>query len=291
MDKLPNRVYDLRSFWMPDGTSVRGAKLFEVSRFWPTKKLSGTSIDNLLAAEFELQQSAVSAGLINPGAELQPKNTKEILEDKTEKAYTVTAITVPEKNNLGYKVVAMVRPDVAMADGFYYVKLWFTPIVHPDFKGAMAGESRKISGPLLRTLDEFLMHTAIDRARDFYEARAAELNRTYEIANLDLEVFADDQGSMKVDELRKYGFGVLLDKVGVPDLSATGSALYKPVYESTVMLKTPNQRVMLNRAIEMVQDYQHNGYGVPLTARMVKDATRRLEERAREIRSNLLPLT
>lgn len=72
MNKLPNEVTNLLTFRMPDGTPIQGAKLFEVSRFWPSKNLGGTSIDDLLAAEYNLQQAAVSAGLIKPGAELQP---------------------------------------------------------------------------------------------------------------------------------------------------------------------------------------------------------------------------
>ncbi len=279
MNKLPNEVTNLSTFLMPDGTPLKSAKLYKVSRFWSHKRLGDTSIDDLLAAEFKLQETAVSAGLIKPGAELQPNYAKEILEDRTEKAYTVIAITVRERGTpLGYKVVGMVRPDVVAAGGEHYVKLWFTPIVHPGYVGARARAGKKKGGPLPQTLDSFLMYTAVSRAMDL------ENRKEESVVGNDPLVFADDQGSMKGDELRaKYGFKVLIDNVGVPDLAAKGHELYRKVYEATLLVK-PNEahgsRIPLSMAIEMAKDYQQNGFGVPLTARIVKDATRRLEEKA-----------
>ncbi len=279
MNKLPNEVTNLSTFLLPDGTPLRSAKLYEVSRFWPHKRLGGTSIDDLLAAEFKLQQTAVSAGLIKPGAELQPGYAKEILKDETEKAYTVIAITVRGRGTpFGYKVVGMVRPDVVVAGGEPYVKLWFTPIVHPGYVGARARAGKKKGGPLPQTLDSFLMYTAISRAMNL-EKREGE-----SVVGNDPLVFADDQGSMKENELRaKYGFKGLIDKVGVPDLAAKGPELYRKVHEAALLIK-PNEarrlRIPLSMAVEMVRDYQHNGFGVPLTARIVKDATHRLEEKA-----------
>ncbi len=278
MNKLPNEVTNLSTFWMPDGTPIHGAKLFSVSRLWPIKKLGGTSIEDLLEAEYRLQMTAVAADLIKPGTELQPKYAREILEDRTEKAYTVMAVTVPSRESpLGYQVVAMVRPDVVLANNEHYVKLWFTPIVHPDYVGARAREGKKKGGPLPQTLDTFLMHRALDREKDLEDMKGEP------VAGGDPLVFADDLGSMKVNELRKHEFGVLIDKVGVPDLAATGPALYRQVHEATVLIrsnKLHGSRLPLPMAVEMVKDYQHNGFGVPLTARMVKDATSRLEEKA-----------
>lgn len=287
MQHRTNEVTELSTFWMPDGRAVTGAKLYSISQLQPTK-LGRASIDTLIEKEFRLQQLAVASGQIKPGAELQPKFTREILEDETEKAYTVMALTVPSKENShSYKVVAMVRPDVVVAEGDYdkkrftpaYVKLWFTPIVDRAFKGARAMEGND-RNTISSELDTFLIYAAIKRARELKGEDGQPV-----VSKKPL-IFADNQGSMNIGDLRRHGFCVLIDRVGVPDLAATGSALYRPVHRTTLMVKPEGHRwgadyfLPLPMAASMVTDYLHSGFGVPVRAKMVKNAISRLEERA-----------
>lgn len=185
------------------------------------------------------------------------------------------AVTVPRETPPGYEVVAMVRPDIAVAGGEGYVKLWFTPIVHPDFVRATIGEGEEKPRLFPLRLDTFLMYEAIARIKGLKN------NEGKPVVSDDPLVFADDQGSMKTGHLRNRGFRVLIDNVGVPDLAAKGSGLYHAAHQATLLVK-PNQKysssVPLPMAIEMARTYQHDGFGVPLTAQMVKETTQRLEQ-------------
>lgn len=270
MRKLPNEVSNLTTF-LPaiDGSLHIAAKLFSVSRLWPHKTLGGTNIEDLLNEEFRFQQTAVKAGFIKPGAELLPEYAREVMADPSEKGYTVMAVAVPEDSSLGYKVVAMVRPDaVKFANGELVVKLWYTPIIDLDYVGAMVYQGNGTFS--LEFLEKFLMRAAISREEP--------------ITGRDPLVVTDDQGGISGDRLQsEYRFSVLLDKVGVPDLAAKGSQLYQATNESTLLVR-PNQihgqEIPLPIATEMARRYLNEGFGVPLTARLIKDTERRLEDKA-----------
>src|SRR3989338_4163359 len=272
MRKLPNAVSDL-SIYLPaiDGGLNIGAKLFSISRLGPHKKLGGTNIEDiedLLNEEFRFQQTAVNAGLIKPGAELQPEYAREVMADPSVKGYTVMAVAVPEDSSLGYKVVAMVRPDaVKFANGELVVKLWYTPIIDLDY---VTAEVYRGNGEFSLDLETFLMRAAITREKP--------------LAGRDPLVFTDDQGGISNDRLQsEYGFQVLLDNVVVPHLAAKGPELYRPANVSTLLVR-PNQlhgsQVPLPMSKELVTRYLNEGYGVPLPAKMIKDAVQRLEEKA-----------
>jgi len=234
--------------------------------------------------DYEVQRAALKAGTLQGGMELLPRYAIEILKDGTEPNYTVTTLIAPsDKHSHGFVAIGMVRPDVVgLSNGENYVKLWYTPLLRSGLKNAFL---RTDAPQEYFSLSDFLMIAAYNRAKPVVSSRNFSSLYNGSLLIDDVMVFADDAISTHA-ELQKWGFKLLINDLGVPDLKAEGDCLDFASARVNVFVKPDiNHKLGLprNLAKEMVVDYLVNGYGVPDEGRLVCDALSRIEKRTNNL--------
>jgi hypothetical protein len=165
------------------------------------------------------------------------------------------AFGMPEsENSIGY----LCGEDLSLPDAEFHGRLWFGPVVHPDFRHNF------FLNPKRRFYD--LEHYLVEYAVQRINKRAP-----------DALIFGDNTPFIP------NGFKVLLRDVSVPHLAATGSNRDVP-FETVSLTVRPSPKhpngVQLNLAAEHTIDYLVNGYEAPLDGSLVKSAVTRLQNEA-----------
>jgi hypothetical protein len=235
MEKLPNIEKSLEAEVMVGDKSLGKGRLFAISS-WEGADSNGVPWKKYVKAEFEnVQETAIQI----EEARLPVKESKAELSKKRNYAYTAMGIVIPADNDLGFRQIAMARPDIFDLGRTQVIAVWYNAVV-PGFRTAYLNDGPRSS------LTDVISTETFSRLKPMIKGK-------------DPLMFCDSICNPNETHLLGKKWKVLVDKVDCPSLTAETPEEYEtPAFQVGILVN----RIPSHSLGEMlVREYFKQGYG------------------------------